>query len=1472
MLGRNDPELGVKMRTSTATYPVWTSVEPVAVVSRDVVQYKYAVFSGGSFDRWETFEGDQAARFVVVDPAALEPKADGSPGDTLAVDDAVACEGLGEWTREDARRLRLADTSVEALAAASKAGAHADGGGDPTTPEGKAVRFSAAADRSSEVADREAFRAATERAESPRVAAPKQLAAEDLSPRGQRAAAQRRALESFIGREAPPPGVGAHQSLDVSDGVVVVSLFLPVLITRDASGGLDVAWDYENLLSLEAPLRVTRVGVARVPGDATEDEKAALAARLRRAPWCSIAIFLEEETFRLFYHSFCKGILWPVFHNSLEVFGEQSTPLLEYDDIYEYPRDEGAQDAPGALLAATGSAQRLDRDVKIMRSVSSSSFSEVDPIAEAADLAEAARQLGSFQSRPSTGSGSDGLDSSSGTRATAKSAPRGRVTTKDEQAWHAYKRVNQIFRDYVVEAYNEGDLVWIHGFQLALLPAFVSRRLTVAKVGIFLHTPFPSSEIFRTLSMRSELLRGILSADQIGFHLYEYARHFMTNCRRLLGTKYEFDARGAVLDVDGRDVVISCVHAGVEPTVLSRVSASPEGARAFENLRRSLPATAGAGAVTRVIAGIDKIERLRGLPLKLLAYERFLEGAAARRAAGDFAEDEGAGGDRTCLVQYALTSFERQADCDKIRRDCRVLVERIKAKHGADVLYWHEFFEVPIHDRLALLAVADVFWVSSVRDGLNRWPLEYVAMQYETLMGTEIHGDVEAALGVDGAQHQKYLDDALARMLDCNGGPGYPCADPSTNFFPKTLDAGRAKRRGLEERELADAVFPTADVAAAAAAAAGAVAAAEATADKPNAGCVLVKPRHYVAVNLGERKMEGHEVATLAELLASGAFAKSHAARRGRCAGRRVGALLLSDNASATRVLLGAVAVNPWGVEDCAAALRNVLAMRPRERLARHAKDAEFLLRSTTAKWAYRVLQDLKAIAKDENRLHATHAGLGLGFRILGMRSGFDALAVDRVARAYRGACQNECAGGSRLIVLDYGGTLVPDAAADVVDPVAAYAIAKGEKRSPKPARDVVVVLDALCRDPRNVVFVVSGRERVDLLDGLCGRDENANLGLAAEHGFFVRWPKGLRDHAPEFHAAAGSPKVAEHRALVDRGEALAAAADAPPAPASSPPGSPKSAKQAELVREEDWDLAVPAHARHADDWRAPTLALMEMFAQRTQGTYVETHESCLVWQYRDADPDYGEMQAAELEAQLRVVLTPFASQVSVLRGENPSRGGYVEARPAGMDKGALLQRVLRALDAAGRPADFALVVGDDASDEPMFDALHRWLAPAGQAPARFKGRAFSVCMGKKPSGAESYVDTHDNLVELLQALARVSNRGARYYSSHDFSEQYAPPPAPARPPPVAEGEPDSPPTPADAAPGAAFGRSLSMPAFAAVNAPPRPRRAPKSKVPSWVSFQDAFKLPGVAAPGEAPIPEDSNDENQEEDDAAMFF
>ena len=115
------------------------------------------------------------------------------------------------------------------------------------------------------------------------------------------------------------------------------------------------------------------------------------------------------------------------------------------------------------------------------------------------------------------------------------------------------------------------------------MPSFVSRQLPVAKIGLFLHTPFPSSEIFRTLAIRDELLRGALAADQIGFHLFEYARHFLTAVRRILGlTSRESRTPGGaslVVDVNGREVLITCVHATARtPTAVSALpwrSAAP---------------------------------------------------------------------------------------------------------------------------------------------------------------------------------------------------------------------------------------------------------------------------------------------------------------------------------------------------------------------------------------------------------------------------------------------------------------------------------------------------------------------------------------------------------------------------------------------------------------------------------------------------------------------------------------------------------------------------------------------------------------------------------------------------------------------------------------------------------------------------------------------------------------------------------
>lgn len=147
---------------------------------------------------------------------------------------------------------------------------------------------------------------------------------------------------------------------------------------------------------------------------------------------------------------------------------------------------------------------------------------------------------------------------------------------REAQLWTSYNAVNRLFAEVVVQCFNEGDLVWIHGFHLLILPSYLSRKLPMAKVGLFLHTPFPSSEIFRTIWCREDLLRGMLNADQVGFHLFEYARHFLTCCRRLLGLNYGMipDTAGGhtlAIDTNGRHVAVTSIHAGIEPSVLNQI-------------------------------------------------------------------------------------------------------------------------------------------------------------------------------------------------------------------------------------------------------------------------------------------------------------------------------------------------------------------------------------------------------------------------------------------------------------------------------------------------------------------------------------------------------------------------------------------------------------------------------------------------------------------------------------------------------------------------------------------------------------------------------------------------------------------------------------------------------------------------------------------------------------------------------------
>ncbi len=110
--------------------------------------------------------------------------------------------------------------------------------------------------------------------------------------------------------------------------------------------------------------------------------------------------------------------------------------------------------------------------------------------------------------------------------------------TFDESAWAAYREVNRLFAKTVSKDVQDGDLIWVHDYHLMLLPQMLREEIGNSKkgvkIGFFLHTPFPSSEIYRILPVREQLLLGVLDCDLIGFHTYDYARHFLSSCSRIL--------------------------------------------------------------------------------------------------------------------------------------------------------------------------------------------------------------------------------------------------------------------------------------------------------------------------------------------------------------------------------------------------------------------------------------------------------------------------------------------------------------------------------------------------------------------------------------------------------------------------------------------------------------------------------------------------------------------------------------------------------------------------------------------------------------------------------------------------------------------------------------------------------------------------------------------------------------------------
>jgi trehalose 6-phosphate synthase/phosphatase len=275
----------------------------------------------------------------------------------------------------------------------------------------------------------------------------------------------------------------------------------------------------------------------------------------------------------------------------------------------------------------------------------------------------------------------------------------------DPKLWEAYKRVNRKFVDEIAKKCDPDDTLWIHDYQLMLVPGMLRERFPNASIGFFLHIPFPSYEIFRLIPWRREILNGVLGSDLIGFHTYDDMRHFLSSVSRLAGLS---NNQGQVT-VGNRSVMVDSFPMGIDYDKYAQNAASPEALEREVHYRISL-------GDQKLILAIDRLDYSKGIPQRLKAFELFFERYPQYR-------------DKISLIMVVVPSRDQVGKYKELKEEVDRLVGRINGRFGK--INWtpiHFFYRsFPLEELSAFYRMADVALVTPMRDGMNLVCKEFIA-------------------------------------------------------------------------------------------------------------------------------------------------------------------------------------------------------------------------------------------------------------------------------------------------------------------------------------------------------------------------------------------------------------------------------------------------------------------------------------------------------------------------------------------------------------------------------------------------------------------------------------------------------------------------------------------------------------------------------------------------------------------------
>lgn len=281
----------------------------------------------------------------------------------------------------------------------------------------------------------------------------------------------------------------------------------------------------------------------------------------------------------------------------------------------------------------------------------------------------------------------------------------------DGRWWREYEEVNRRFAAAAAAVAKKGDLVWVHDYQLQLVPAMLREARPDLRIGFFLHIPFPPEELFAWLPWREQIVRGLLGADVIGFQTHANAVNFARTAREFAGAEGATEA----LDYEGRTVRAASFPISIDFDAFQEAASSEELIREAHRLRKRL------GANRKVILSVDRLDYTKGIEARLLALEALLKSGAVTV-------------DDCVLVQIAVPSRENVREYARLRRRVERTVGRINGDYSMPGRVAVHYFRRSLgrEDLIAYYLAADVMLVTPLRDGMNLVAKEYIACRADS--------------------------------------------------------------------------------------------------------------------------------------------------------------------------------------------------------------------------------------------------------------------------------------------------------------------------------------------------------------------------------------------------------------------------------------------------------------------------------------------------------------------------------------------------------------------------------------------------------------------------------------------------------------------------------------------------------------------------------------------------------------------